>query len=853
MSAHCVLEDSPLSIGGPKRVDPIPPERIADRYTVERLLGSGGMASVYLCTDSVDGKHVAVKVLRKEIGSAVIIERFLREIELASHLNHPRIPEVLDSGVVGELPYYVMTYIEGESLRARLNREKQLPIEDAIRIATEVTGPLMHAHSHGIVHRDIKPENILLSTDGVYVLDLGIARAIIESAGDRMTSSGIAVGTPAYMSPEQALSDRDLDARSDIYSLGCVTYEMIAGIPPFVGATSQAVMSRRFVAPAPPLHEAREGVPDHVERAVAKALMRAPVDRWQNADQFARALVTPAETGASPFATLLRRLRYRKRVVASVIALPLITGAAIAVMSLSGLLRGGPRNTPVLDPRRIAVLYFDDHSLDRNLGYLASGLTESLIHELSSVSAIQVVSRNGVKPFRDKPTRLDSIVAALHVGSLVEGSVQRSGDRIRVTAQVIDARTETPVESATMERETGELFKLEDDLAHQVANMLRKRIGREVKVRETIAATSSSRARELVFRADKARDEAGVLLAKNDSSQVAMGIALLLDADSLLAQAEQADVKWIGPIIGRGWLALDAARRQSGADRDRSFQRAWDHAHRAIVRNPTDPAALELRGTILYFRAARLPLRDADVKETLRRAASDLHRAVETDSTLATAWGTLGRTELMQGKLDSAVLNAKQAFRADAYLKDADEVLVTLYAATVMRDSLDASWEWCMRGRREYPADPRFVECQLTLLAADLRRRPDPRRAWSLVKEGDQLDPPGDARKRGRPFLPYYRVMLAAAVSARAGDRDSARAVAARTRAAVAKDPELTLDVMYQDAYISLLLGDRADAIRKLTVYHAARPSLSQLTLQHARWKPLLTDTAFVNMLRRAK
>lgn len=207
----------------------------------------------------------------------------------------------------------------------------------------------------------------------------------------------------------------------------------------------------------------------------------------------------------------------------------------------------------------------------------------------------------------------------------------------------------------------------------------------------------------------------------------------------------------------------------------------------------------------------------------------------------------------MQGKLDSAVSSAKAALKADAYMEDAPDVLVTLYAATVMRDSLDASWTWCLRGRHDYPLDPRFIECQLTLLAADIRRPPDAHRAWLLVKEGNRLDPPGEAKTKGRPFLPYYRLMLAAAVSARAGDRDSARAVATRTRAAVSKDSELTLDVMYEDAYISLLLGDQKAAIEKLTKYHAARPSLSDLTLHHARWQSLRTDTAFVNMLRRAK
>ena len=274
-------------------VESVHPSVIAGRYTVLRVLGRGGMATVYLCEDKQGGGQVAVKVLRQEIGSAVVVERFLREISLASELEHARIPKVLDSGVVDGLPFYVMTYIEGESLRSLLERKKQLTIDEAVRIAGEVIEPTAYAHARGIVHRDLKPENILIAPDGVYVLDFGVARAILESAADRLTSTGVAVGTPAYMSPEQALSDKDLDSRSDVYSLGCVVYEMIAGIPPFVGATAQVVMSRRFVAPAPPLSETRDGVPAGVQHAVAKALARTPADRWQTATEFGAALTAP--------------------------------------------------------------------------------------------------------------------------------------------------------------------------------------------------------------------------------------------------------------------------------------------------------------------------------------------------------------------------------------------------------------------------------------------------------------------------------------------------------------------------------------------------------------------------------
>jgi hypothetical protein len=295
------------------------------------------MATVYLCLDSRTGSRVAVKVLREEIGSAVVVERFLREIAFASELDHPRIPKVLDSGVNGAVPFYVMTYVDGESLRQRLDRVKQLTVEEAVRIALAVTEPMTYAHASGLVHRDIKPGNILLGADSVYVLDFGIARAIIASADERLTSTGVAVGTPAYMSPEQALADGDLDARSDVYSLGCVMYEMLAGIPPFVGATPQAVMARRFGSPPPPLGETREGIPPHVEHAVAKALCRAPADRWQSAAELAHALTDPnaPESVQHVRVQVDGRRRTYGRVLAGVIAAALLGAGAYAVSTLT--------------------------------------------------------------------------------------------------------------------------------------------------------------------------------------------------------------------------------------------------------------------------------------------------------------------------------------------------------------------------------------------------------------------------------------------------------------------------------------------------------------------------------------
>jgi TolB-like protein len=832
---------------------------VAGRYQIAEEIGRGGAARVFRARDLPHERAVAIKVLRPDL--MLSPERFHLEILTLARLQHPNIVPLFDSGGAERLLYFVMPLVEGESLRNRLERGGPLPIEDAVSITLEVADALGYAHARGLVHRDVKPENILLSEGHAIVTDFGIARAIERSVDSRTTGSGIAIGTPAYMSPEQASADAAIDGRSDQYSLACVLYEMLAGQAPCSGGSPQAIRARRARAPLPPLRQLRPELPESLDTATRRALALAPEDRFDSMRAFADALLPDLPRAASKASSGPARVRLAKWARlphrwrgGSLLRLALLL-LVTALLARLGIRLAAPDSRvrealAGFDPRRIAVLYFDDHSPDRSLGYLASGLTESLIHELSSVSAIQVVSRNGVKPFRDRPLPMDSIFATLRVGSLVEGSVQRSADRIRVTVQLIDARTNTHLESATIERDLGELFRLEDDLAHEVASLLRRRIGLTIRVRETIAGTASAAARELMFRADQARDEAETA-AGPEPFDLAKVLAQLRTADSLLAGAERADRRWIAPVIGRGWVALDAALRQGGEPRAEAFQRALFHVEKALARDPNQPAALELRGTVLHFQAARLQPGDAEWAELLSRAQADLQRAVALDSSLATAWGMLSRVRILQGNVVAAEANAKSAFAMDAYLKDAPDILVSLYAATLMRGSLTTSWQWCERGARDYPRDPRFVECRLTLLAEDPARPPDARLAWALVQQGDRLDPPEQSRAIGRPYLPFYRRMMAAIVSARAGERDSARAVAARAHGAVAADAELRVDLAYEEAYLHVVLGEPARAVHLLSEYLRARPSLRNLVAKHPRWRALQADSAFTRLLAR--
>jgi serine/threonine-protein kinase len=267
-----------------------PPPLVAGRYAIDRQLGRGSTAHVWLAHDETTKRAVAVKILRQRFAHAVGAKRFLREIAITSRLSHPHILEVLDSGEADRLLFHVTPYIEGNSLRTRLARERQLPIDDTIRIAAEIADALQFAHERGVIHRDVKPENILLGADGALVSDFGIAYALQASANDWMTTSGFVLGTPAYMSPEQAAGERDLDGRSDQYGLACVLYELLAGIPPFIGPTPESVIAQRFSVMPRPVRVYRSGVPPQVDAAITRALALTPADRFPSVRAFADAM-----------------------------------------------------------------------------------------------------------------------------------------------------------------------------------------------------------------------------------------------------------------------------------------------------------------------------------------------------------------------------------------------------------------------------------------------------------------------------------------------------------------------------------------------------------------------------------
>jgi len=423
---------------------------LSGRYTLERELGRGGAATVYLADDLKHHRKVALKVLRPELASMLGPDRFDREVAIAAQLNHPHILALHDSGEAGGFLFYVMPYVQGETLRHRLRRETQLPIDDAVRITRQVASALAHAHARHVIHRDIKPENILLYEGEAMVADFGIALAANASPAQRLTETGLVVGTPEYMSPEQATGERDLDARSDVYSLACVLHEMLTGTPPFTGSTAAAIIARHVIDPVPSVRPLRAGVSIDIEHALVKALAKAPADRFGSAAAFAEALVVPAA---------------KKEQAPSV-----------------------------------AVLPFRNVSADPENEYFADGITEDVIAHLSKIRALKVISRTSVMQFKNREQSLREIGAMLEVTTILEGSVRRAGDRVRIVAQLIDAATDQHLWAETYDRQLTDIFAIQTDVALHIAAALKAELDPAERSRIRKAPTSDLEAYQLYLR-----------------------------------------------------------------------------------------------------------------------------------------------------------------------------------------------------------------------------------------------------------------------------------------------------------------------------------------------------------------
>jgi serine/threonine protein kinase/tetratricopeptide (TPR) repeat protein len=401
---------------------------LSDRYTIERLIGHGGMATVHLAEERKHKRKVAIKILKQEFGASVGAERFLREIGIAAQLSHPHIVPLIDSGESDGSLWYVSPYIAGGSLRDRLDREKKLAIDDAVRIAQEIGAALDYAHRNGFVHRDVKPENILFADDHALLADFGIAHVATRSPDEPLTLSGFVLGTPEYMSPEQASGETDVGVPGDVYGLACVFYEMLAGQPPFKGATPRATMAKQVTEKPRPVRTLRPDAPAGFDRVLERALAKNPAHRFTSVGRFCESLARARSEPNRPFTSTIRT---------------------------------------------IAVLPFVNSSSDPDNEYLSDGITDELINALAKVQGLRVASRTSVFALKGKAQDVRAIGALLEASEVLEGSVRRSGDNLRITVQLTSTDDGRLVWSERYDRRLVDVFAIQDEIARTIVTTLR--------------------------------------------------------------------------------------------------------------------------------------------------------------------------------------------------------------------------------------------------------------------------------------------------------------------------------------------------------------------------------------------
>ena len=567
---------------------------LADRYIMERLLGHGGMSTVHLAEEKKHQRKVAIKVLNHEFGASVGAERFLREIGIAARLAHPHIVPLIDSGESDGSLYYVSPYVTGGSLRDKLNREKRLSVTETLRIAHEIGAALDYAHRAGFVHRDVKPENILFADDHAMLADFGIAHVHSSAKTERITLGGLALGTPEYMSPEQASGETDIGVPGDIYGLACVIYEMLAGEPPFHGTSPRATMARQVTEKPRPLRTLRPDAPLGFERVLDRALSKDPARRFANMTEFCNALdLARTETGR-PHASL---------------------------------------------KRTIAVLPFINASPDPDNEYLSDGITDELINALAKVEGLRVASRTSVFALKGKQQDIRAIGALLEASEILEGTVRRSGEYLRITAQLTSTEDGRLVWSERYDRKLHDVFAIQDEIAQTIVNTLRATSFAELASVQANRHTNNIQAYGLYLRGRYAWN-------KRTSEGVIEGIryfeeAIALDPNYALAYTGLADS-----------YALHIDYRNVPVHE--GFEKAKFYARKAIE---LDDSLAEAHASLAWS----LFIYDWDWE----RAAAEFRRAIELDPQYATAHQWYAFMLASEGRFEEALIEAHTAQEND--------------------------------------------------------------------------------------------------------------------------------------------------------------------------------------------